>query len=100
MNRPMNFTDLLTRTDAALQQALNNTGFQYTSPGTWNRRRGDELNIIWLQKHSSKESFCVNLGIHYSFLPKAGAEAPLDSETIDLPDCEVKLRLTTQATAK
>jgi len=83
-----------------MSEALTNAGFQRTAAGTWNRCRGDELNAIQLQEHSTKESFCVNLGIHYTFLPKAGTEASLDGDQIELPDCELKLRLTDQATVK
>lgn len=96
----MNFTDFLNKVDAAMQQQLSNAGFRCLNSGTWNRRSDDELNVVWLQKHSTDDSFCVNLGVHYAFLPKTGTEAPLGSEAIELPDCEVKLRLTAQATVK
>jgi hypothetical protein len=95
----MNFSDFLTEADAILQQPMNSAGFRRVSAGIWNRRGGDDLNVVWLQKNSLAESFCVNLGVHYSFLPKAGIEAPL-GDAIELPDCEIKLRLTAQATAK
>jgi hypothetical protein len=96
----MNFTDLLTEADAALQQPLSSAGFHRVNAGTWNRRSGDDLNVIWLQKNSSAESFCVNLGIHYTFLSKAGTEATLGGEVLALADCEIKLRLTAQAAMK
>lgn len=66
------------------------------APGTWNRRRGHELSVVQLQKQSAAETFCVNLGVHYGFLPKAGSEAPFEDNQIEPPDCEVKPRLTEQ----
>ncbi|MCI0719498.1 MAG: DUF4304 domain-containing protein [Acidobacteria bacterium] len=95
----MNFSDFLTEADTILQQPMNGAGFRRVGAGNWNRRSGDDLNVVWLQKNSSAESFCVNLGVHYTFLSKAGTEAPLD-EVIELPDCEIKLRLTAQAAVK
>ena len=90
----MNFEELQQNTDAAIAAFLTSAGFRRTAVGTWNRRRGDELNVIQLQPHSSEKTFCVNLGIHYAFLPKAGTEAGLDGNQIDVPDCEFKFRLT------
>lgn len=73
----MNFTEFLSRVDNTLQQSLGAAGFGRSGAGTWNRCRGEELNVVWFQKHSSEASFCVNLGFHFVFLPKAGTEAPL-----------------------
>jgi hypothetical protein len=96
----MNYTDFLTLVDAALQQSLSSFGFRRSSAGTWNRRNGEELNVNWFQKHSTDPSFCVNLGVHYTFLPKAGTEAPITGDSIEQPDCEIKLRLTETPAAK
>jgi hypothetical protein len=95
----MNFSDFLTEADAILQQPMNSAGFCRVRAGIWNRRSGDDLNVVWLQKNSLAESFCENLGVHYTYLPNAGTESPL-GEMIELPDCEVKLRLTAQASVK
>ena len=101
MNFQMNFTELMQAADAAMNETLSSAGFRHTAPGTWNRHSGHELNVVQFQKQSAAESFCVNLGVHYSFLPKAGTEVPLlDGEQIELPDCEVKLRLTEQPAQK
>lgn len=81
-------------------EVLTRASFRKMAPGLWNRRKGNELNVVQLQKHSTEQSFCVNLGIHYAFLPKAGTEAPLHDDLIELPDCEVKLRLTDKAASK
>jgi hypothetical protein len=96
----MNYTDLLTLVDAALQQSLTCIGFHRSSAGTWNRRSGEELNVIWIQKHSTDPLFCVNLGVHYAFLPKVGTETAITSDSIEQPDCEIKLRLTETPAAK
>lgn len=96
----MNFVELEQAADAVMSEALTSAGFRRTAAGTWNRRRDDELNVIQLQKHSTEKSFCVNLGIHYIFLPKAGTEAPLEGDQVEVPDCEIMLRLTDQAAAK
>ncbi|MDP3230429.1 MAG: DUF4304 domain-containing protein [Acidovorax sp.] len=97
----MNFDELQQAVDAAMSEALTGAGFRRRAPGVWNRRQNDDLNVIQLQEHSSEKLFCVNLGVHYSFLPKAGSQVPLGvDEQIELPDCEFKLRLTDQVAAK
>ena len=93
----MKYAELKKAADAAISEPLTIAGFRRTSPGTWHRRRGDELNVVQFQKQSAAELFCVNLGVHYRFLPKAGSEAPLEGGEIELPDCELKLRLTEDA---
>ena len=100
MNYKMNFEELQQAADAAMSEALSSAGFRRTAAGTWSRRRGDELNVIQFQEHSTEKIFCVNLGIHYTFLPKAGTEASLNGDQIKPPDCELKLRLTEQPTVK
>jgi hypothetical protein len=100
MNRQMNYEELQKSADAAMYEALTSAGFRRVAPGTWNRHRGDEINVLQLQKQSAAESFCVNLGVHFAFLPKAGVEAPLVGDEVELPDCEFKLRLAEQAAEK
>jgi hypothetical protein len=96
----MTFNELQQAADAAMNDTLTSAGFRRTAPGTWNRHSGHELSVVQLQKQSAAETFCVNLGVHYGFLPKAGTEAPLEGDQIELPDCEVKLRLTERPTDK
>ena len=96
----MNFTDVLAAADAALLRPLGNAGFQRVAAGLWNFRKGDDVNVVWLQKHSSESSFCVSLGIHYAFLPTSGTEQPLAGKCLEQPDCEIKLRLTSDPAAK
>lgn len=100
MTELMNFADFLAAADASLRQPLGNAGFHRVSPGTWNLRKGDDLNVIWLQEHSLQSSFCMNLGIHYAFLPKSGTETPLAGDYVEQADCEIKLRLTSDPSAK
>ena len=90
----MNFTDFLAAADASLLRPLGNAGFQRVKARLWNFRKGDDLNVVSLQKHSSKSLFCVNLGIHYAFLPKSGTEkAIVVGNCLEQPDCEINLRL-------
>jgi hypothetical protein len=96
----MNFIEFSTDLDAALQPGLVAAGFRRVSTGKWNRRRGQEINVIWIQKHSVESSSCVNLGIHYAFLPKAGTEREITGEALEQPDCEIKLRLASDASKK
>lgn len=96
----MNFEELQQAADARMGETLCGVGFRRIAPGTWNRSRGHELNVIQLQKQSAAEVFCVNLGIHYDFLPKAGTEAPWEGDQIELASCEIKLRLTARAIDK
>lgn len=96
----MNFVELQHATDEAMSGSLASAGFRHITAGTWNRRRDDELNVVQLQEHTAEKTFCVNLGIHYAFLPRAGTEALLDRMRVEVIDCELKLRLTEQAAAK
>jgi hypothetical protein len=100
MSELMNFMDFLTAADAALKRSLDIAGFRRMDPGTWTVRKGDDLNIIWLQKHSVQSLFCVNLGIHYAFLPKTSTETPVTGDYVEQPDCEIKLRLNSEPSVK
>jgi hypothetical protein len=96
----MSFIDFLTMADATLKRPLDDAGFQRANAWLWTFRKGDDLNVVCLQKHSSKSSFCVNLGVHYAFLPKSGTETPLTGDYVEQTDCEIKLRLTSAPSAK
>jgi hypothetical protein len=100
MNRLMTFSELQQALDRAIQEVLTSEGFRRTALGTWNRRRNEELSVIQFQKHSGAQTFCVNLGIHYGFLPKAGTGASLNGDQIEFPECELGIRLTERATDK
>jgi len=95
----MNFKELTEAFDKDFGEQLFAAGFERSGPGWWTRERGDELNVLQMQKHSAEALFCVNLGVHFSFLPAAGTESPL-SGSLSLPDCELKIRLTARAEDK
>lgn len=88
------FKELQQVVDERLAGVLVRSGFTRTGAGAWNRTRGDEMHVIQLLENTGKDSFCVNLGVHYAFLPRAGTETSLDGACIALPDCEIKMRLT------
>jgi hypothetical protein len=94
LSESMWYTDFLKLADAAVHNRLHLEGFGRSRAGFWKRKRGDDINVLSFQKHSSTDSFCVNLGIHYTFLPVAGTEVLLDVDRIEFPDCEVHRRLT------
>lgn len=96
----MNFTDFLILADAALEETLGKTGFRRTSAGKWNRRNREELNAVWLQKSSTGPSFCVNFGIHYSFLEKTGSSDLPTGGEIDQTECRIMCRLTCDPSVK
>jgi len=74
---------------------LKSSGFVKSDDDLFVRfKDGHEVNVIWIQKHSSEPKICVNLGIHYDFLPKLGTTELPDNCKIELPDCEIKVRLT------
>lgn len=96
----MNALEFLSCADALLQTILGDVGFQRVEAGEWNRRRGEEIHVVWIQKHSTEASVCVNLGVHFSFLPKVGSESCPLNEGVKLPDCEIKVRLTEDSNAR
>lgn len=96
----MNFDDFRKLTDTVLLQSLAGVGFRRVGCGKWNRRRGEELNAIWFQKHSAQPSFCVNYGVHYSFIPKVGSTELPSGDEIEQPECVVMQRLTADPKAK
>ncbi len=96
----MNFTDFLNLADAGLEKVLGRPGFRRTSAGKWNRRNRDELHAVWLQKSSTGPSFCVNLGVHYSFLEKTGSSDLPTGDEIDQTECRIMFRLTGDPAAK
>lgn len=90
----MNFDELRWAADTAMGEALTSAGFRRSAAGTWNRRKEEDLNVIWFQKHSASSSFCVNLGVHYSFMPKAGSMELPEGDSIAQPECAITMRLT------
>lgn len=82
----MTFVEFRALADRVLEQPLSEAGFRRTKAGVWNRRNGDDLNVVWLQMRSSRDLFCVNLGVHYSFVPTSRQAAPLDDDVIEPPE--------------
>ncbi|MEM1060617.1 MAG: DUF4304 domain-containing protein [Verrucomicrobiota bacterium] len=86
--------EFLSAINEAVKGELARQGFTESRAGTYLRSIGERLDVIWIQKHSTDETCCVNLGIHYSFIWKIGStDLPTDGK-IDQPECELKIRLT------
>lgn len=94
----MKYTEVRRAIDSRIRPMLFDAGFFQSSRRNWTRQNGYDINIIQLQKHSITNRFCINLGIHYSFLPKPGTESPWEADKMTLADCEIKLRLTVSPT--
>jgi hypothetical protein len=90
----MNPREFLSTVALEVSPFLSSAGFRRAAEDQWNRRVGEELNVIWFQKHSVKPLCCVNLGVHYTFLPTAGTGREVVGDEIEQPDCEIKERLT------
>lgn len=90
----MTFNQLAKNIDARVDQTIGPLGFKWSKAGTWVRVIGERVDLIWLQARTGAPLFCVNLGVHYTFLPQCGTEAPIvDYWRIEYPECEIKLRL-------
>lgn len=90
----MNFADLCRAVSKSAESVLKGCDFSRTNATTWVRIRGSDINIIQIQRRTSGQVFCVNLGIHYSFLPIPGTDRAWTISEMGLPECEIKLRLT------
>ena len=67
--------------------------FSRRGEDTWSRQVGDAFQVIWFQKHTSRNECCVGLGVHFDFIPlEAGPEGP----SIAMPQmkCGIRWRLT------
>ena len=90
----MNFADLCRAVSKSTDLGLKACDFARTNATTWVRIRESDINIIQIQRRTSGQVFCVNLGIHYSFLPIPGTDRTCTISEMGLPECEIKLRLT------
>lgn len=80
---------------------LEALGFKRISDDLFVRfKKTHEINVISIQKHSSESKVCLNFGVHYDFIPKIGSTELPGEETIELPDCEVKVRITPDPSQK
>lgn len=91
----MNISEFRNVLNPLLQEELAQIGFREIDSSTFVRKTDThELYVIWVQKHSSESKVCVNLGVHYDFLPKVGTSEAVEGNDIAQPDCEIKKRLT------
>lgn len=88
------FTLFLKQLNAVLSSRLSEVGFRRTKNGTWWRQTGENINVIWIQKGRWEKECCINLGIHYAFMPKGGSNDLPTGNRITQPECEIHLRLT------
>jgi hypothetical protein len=90
----MEFNQFRASLDLMLKGSLSSAGFDRRRQGLWNRRRGDEINVIYIQKHSAEPLFCIAAGAHYSFVPIAGVNTAVSNQPLTPPDCEIQFRIT------
>jgi hypothetical protein len=90
----MDFQSFVNLMDKALSVEVMGLGFRSTRHGSWSRKIDERIDVISFQKHSSQELFCVNIGIHYSFVPKVASTELPDGDNITQSECVVMLRLT------
>jgi len=91
----MRFSHFLIQLGQRINELLMPLGFNKRKDDLFVRfGRDHKIDVISIQKHSYEPRVCVNLGVHYDFLPKIGTtEFPVGGH-IDLPGCEIKTRLT------
>ena len=90
----MTFREFLSAVSKSANGPLTQQGFVQQKIGTYVRSEGERIDVIWIQKHSTDKACCVNLGIHYRFIPKiVPEELPIEGK-ITQPQCEIKIRLT------
>jgi len=97
----MKFDDFAAALAERMSGPLEALGFKKVSDDLFVRfNETHEINVISVQKHSSEPSVCLNFGVHYDFMPKIGStELPSEGE-VELPDCEVKVRITPDPSQK
>ncbi len=90
----MKLSDFVQILAKQLSEPLAKKGFKRVADDLWVRfRNGHDINVISVQKHSSSSNVCVNIGVHYDFLPKVGTLDLPREGSIELADCEIKFRL-------
>jgi hypothetical protein len=57
------------------------------------RRMGDVIHVIGLQKNKYGGSCCVNMGVHLAFLPLPGGDLPQSGILVRVESCEFQWRL-------
>jgi hypothetical protein len=90
----MVFAKFLSLLDAQLELLLAPEEFHRTGNGLFVRCKDEVIHLIQIQKHSKEPTCCVNIGVHFSFSPTLGTSQLPDLNTIEIPDCDIKIRLT------
>lgn len=91
----MKFSDFIALLAQKIVGPLGELGFKKTTDDLFVRfKAGREISVISIHKNSSEPKLCVNFGVHYDFLPKLGTTQLAEGGKIELPDCEVKVRVT------
>ncbi len=60
----------------------------------WWRQSGEAIDLVELQKRSSEALYCVNLAVHYRFLPTQGVPRLAHRSELESVDCAFRARLT------
>lgn len=91
----MKYADFKSALAERITEPLAARGFKETAKRSFVRAKPThEINVISFQKHSVNSSICINLGVHYDFLPRAGQNKAIDLKKISDMDCEIRKRLT------
>lgn len=90
----MDFFDFLNLLDSQLEKVLSAEEFRCTGKGLFVRLKGEVIHSIQIQKHSEKSACCINLGVHFAFVPTVGTDQLPQIDRIEVSDCEIKIRLT------
>ena len=75
-----------------LSPLLEGDGF-VSSNGIWRRSAGPIVNYLGMQLKSDERAFCVNLGVHFTFIPPVGKSQVVAMADLSLAECEIKSRL-------
>ena len=70
-----------------------------SSNGMWLRSTGLIINCVELQLKGDKQACCVNLGVHFTFIPPVGKSQLVAISELSQPECEIKSRLAWQGEA-
>jgi hypothetical protein len=90
----MDYQEFVKALRQRLDSELGGLRFKRIKNGRWVRADGTAINVVELQVKSDRTRVCVNLGTHWSFLPKrsSGSES-LSIEAAEAADCEIETRL-------
>lgn len=88
----MNKREFLEALDRRLMKILGQEGFAGDLP-IYIRHSAPMVNVIEVQEHSTGEKLCVNLCVHFDFLPAVPGKKILPVSELDCTRCEIKRRL-------